>query len=35
VGKFNLRELSELDVKQQYQIKFSNTFAALEKLYES
>jgi len=35
VGKFNLRELSELEVKQQYQIKISNRFAALEKLYDS
>jgi hypothetical protein len=35
VGKFNLRILSELEVKEQYQIKISNRFSALEKLYNS
>ena len=35
VGKFNLRKLSKLEVKEQYQIKTSNRFAALEKLYDS
>jgi len=35
VGKFNLRQLSELEVKEQYQIKISNSFAALKKLYDS
>jgi hypothetical protein len=35
VGKFNLRKLSELEVKEQYQIKISNRFTALEKLYDS
>ena len=35
VGKFTLRKLSELEVKEQYQIKVSNKSAALEKLYDS
>jgi hypothetical protein len=30
VERFNLRELSELEVKKQYQIQSSNRFAALE-----
>ena len=29
VEKFNLRKLSELEVRKQYQIKISNRFAAL------
>jgi len=32
---FNLRRISELDVRKQYQIKFSNRFAALENLSDS
>ena len=32
VVKFNLRELNELEVRKQYQIEISNTFAALENL---
>jgi hypothetical protein len=35
VEKFNVRKLSELEVKKQYQIKISNRFAALENLNES
>jgi hypothetical protein len=30
--RFNLRKLSELEVRKQYQIKISNRFAALENL---
>jgi glycine betaine/choline ABC-type transport system substrate-binding protein len=30
--RFNLKKLSELDVRKQYQIKISNRFAALENL---
>jgi DNA repair ATPase RecN len=30
--RFNLKELSELEVRKQYQLKISNTFAALENL---
>jgi len=33
--KFNLRKLSELEVRKQYQIKISNRFAALENLNDS
>ena len=32
VEKFNLRKLRELEVRKQYQIKTSNTFAALDNL---
>jgi hypothetical protein len=32
VERFNLRELNNLEVRKQYQIKISNRFAALEKL---
>ena len=32
VERFNLRKLSELEVRKQYQIKISNRFAALENL---
>jgi hypothetical protein len=35
VERFNVRKLSELEVKKQYQIKISNRFAALENLNES
>jgi hypothetical protein len=30
VQRFNLRKVSELEVRKQYQIKISNGFAALE-----
>jgi uncharacterized protein (UPF0128 family) len=30
--RFNLKKLGELEVRKQYQIKISNTFAALEDL---
>ena len=30
--RFNLRKLNELEVRKQYQIEISNTFAALENL---
>ena len=33
--KFNLRKLSELEVRKQYQIKISNRFAAMENLNDS
>jgi len=33
--KFNLRELNELEVRKQYQIKISSRFAALENLSDS
>ena len=33
--KFNLRKLSELEVRQQYQNKISNRFAALGNLSDS
>jgi hypothetical protein len=29
-GRFNLRKLNELEIMKQYQIKISNSFAALE-----
>jgi len=32
MGTFNLRKLNELEVRQQYQIEFTNRFAALEDL---
>jgi hypothetical protein len=32
VERFNLKKLSELEVRKQYQIKISNRFAALENL---
>jgi hypothetical protein len=32
VERFNLKKLSELEVRKQYQIKISNSFAALENL---
>jgi hypothetical protein len=35
VEKFNLRKLSELEVRKQYQIKISNRFAAMENLNDS
>jgi hypothetical protein len=34
VERFNLRKLNELEVKKQYQIKISKSFAALEDLSE-
>jgi hypothetical protein len=35
VERFNLKKLSELEVRKQYQIKISNRFAALYNLYDS
>jgi hypothetical protein len=35
VERFNLRKLSELEVRKQYKIKVSNRFAALENLRDS
>jgi hypothetical protein len=35
VVRFNLRNLSELEVRKQYQIKISNRFAALDNLNDS
>jgi 50S ribosomal subunit-associated GTPase HflX len=35
VERFNLRKLSELEVTEQYQVKVSNRFAALENLNDS
>jgi len=35
VERFNLRKLNELTVRKQYQIKFSNRFAALENLIDT
>ena len=32
VSKFNLRKISEMEDRKQYQIKLSNRFAALENL---
>jgi hypothetical protein len=32
VERFNLKKLSELEVRKQYQLKISNRFAALENL---
>jgi len=35
VERFNLRKLSEIEVREQYQIKISNSCAALENLNDS
>ena len=35
MGRFNLRKLSELEVRKQYQIEITNRFAALENLNDS
>jgi hypothetical protein len=35
VERFNLRKLTELEVRKQYQIKVSNSFAALENLNDN
>jgi len=35
VERFNLRKLNELQVRNQYQIKISNRYAALENLSDS
>ena len=35
MGRFNLRKLNELQVRNQYQIKISNRYAALENLSDS
>ena len=35
VKRFNLTQLSELEVRKEYQIKISNRFAALENLNDS
>jgi len=35
VQRFNLRKLSDREVRKQYQINISNKFAALEKLRDS
>jgi uncharacterized FlaG/YvyC family protein len=35
VERFNLKELSELEVKKEYQIEISNKFSASENLNES
>jgi hypothetical protein len=35
VERFNLRKLNELEVRKQYQIKFSNTFVPLENVNNS
>jgi hypothetical protein len=35
VKRFNLKKLSELEIKKQYQIKISNRFAALDNLNDS
>jgi hypothetical protein len=35
VKRFNLTQLSEVEVRKQYQIKISNRFAALENLNDS
>jgi len=35
VKRFNLRKLSELEVRKRYQIKISNRFAALENLNDN
>jgi len=35
VDRFNLKKLSELEVRKQYQIKISNRFANLYNLYDS
>ena len=33
-GRFNLRKLNELEVRKQYQIEITNSFAALENVSE-
>ena len=33
-GRFNLRELNDLEVRKQYQIEITNRFAALENVSE-
>jgi len=35
VGRFNLRKLTEVEVRKLYQIKFPNRFVALENLCDS
>jgi hypothetical protein len=35
VVRFNLRRLSEMGVRKEYQIKISNRFAALKNIYDS
>ena len=35
VERFNLKNLNELEVRKQYQIKMSNSFAALENLSDN
>jgi len=35
VGRFNLRQLSELEVRKQFHIKFLNRFAAMENVNDS
>jgi len=35
VERFNLRKLSELEVRKQYQIEITNSFAGLENLKRS
>jgi hypothetical protein len=35
VERFNLKKLSDLEVRKQYQIKISKKFEALENLYDS
>jgi hypothetical protein len=35
VDRFNFRKLNELEVRQQYQVRISNRFAALENLNDS
>jgi len=34
VERFNLRNVSELELRKEYQIKISNRFVALENLYD-
>ena len=34
-GRFNLRKLNELEIRKQYQIEITNSFAALENLNDS
>jgi hypothetical protein len=35
IWRFNVKKLSELEVRKQYQIKVSNRFAALENISDS
>jgi hypothetical protein len=35
VGRFNLRQLSELEVRKEFHIKFLNRFAAMENVNDS